>query len=225
MVWLLLVLIAPTARSQQSEELSAQQVLDRMFSVYESCSSYIDRGKVKEVFLRLSGNQLVTKPFTTAFVRPSRFRFEYTEGGGSRTHNLVVWRDGSSIRSWWSINRETRHYETLAEPLRNATGVSSQSAAIVPTMLFRNLGDRRRLQNLTDLELVRVERTSGKAAYRIQGKDWMNQSLTLWIDKETFLLIRLYEKRKADGYDVETTIRYEPQINVDVPAKKLEFKH
>jgi len=49
--WLLLILTAPGGHSQESETVSAQEVLDRMVSVYTSCKSYMDQGQVKEVFL------------------------------------------------------------------------------------------------------------------------------------------------------------------------------
>lgn len=225
MAWLLLILTAPGGHSQKSETVSAQEVLDRMVSVYASCKSYMDKGQVKEVFFSGSGNRVVRKPFTTAFVRPSRFRFEFTEDSDRMTQTLVVWRDGVSIRSWWSIKPETRYYETLGEALAGATGVSSQSAVVVPSMLFQNLGDTRRVQLLTELSLVSEEKVSGRATYRIQGKDWLNTRATIWIDKKTFLLVKLFEKKRSGSIDVELTINYEPQINVEVPSGELAFKH
>ena len=223
-VWLLLLLTATSGHSQKSETVSAQEVLDRMGSLYASCKSYMDKGRVKQVFFSGSGNRVVIKPFTTAFVRPSRFRFEFTEDSDLTSQSYVVWRDGVSIRSWWSIKPETRYYETLGQALAGATGVSSQSAVVVPSMLFQNLGDTRRVQNLTELSLVTEEKVSGRPAYRIHGKDWMNTRTTLWIDKKTFLLVKLFEKRSGK-VEVELTIQYEPQVNVDVPPEKLAFKH
>ena len=221
-VWLLLILTATGAHSQESETVSAKEVLDRMVSIYASCKSYMDKGRVKEDSFK--SNRVVVKPFTTAFVRPSRFRFEFTEDSDLRSQRYVVWRDGASIRSWWSIKPQTRYHETLGHAVRGATGVSGSSAIVVPSMLFQDIGDYRRIQSLTDLSLVSEEKVSGKAAYRIQGKDWMNRWITLWIDKKTFLLVKLFEKR-SEKVEVELTIHYEPQINVDVPPEKLAFKH
>ncbi len=82
-IWLLLILTATGGHSQQSKTVSAKEILDRMVSVYGSCKSYMDKGETKEVFFRTGGrtggSQVVIKPFTTAFVRPSDFRFEVTE--------------------------------------------------------------------------------------------------------------------------------------------------
>jgi len=221
MVWLLLILTATGGHSQQSDPVSAKEVLNRLLSVYASCNSYMDKGRVKEFFL--DGNQVVIKPFTTAFVRPSRFRFEFTEDADGRTQSYVVWRDGGSIKSWWSRKPPIRYYETLGRALGGATGYSGSSAIVVPSMLFQDVADCQRIQTLTELSLVKDEKVSGRVAYRIQGKDWMNNWVTLWIDKKTFLLVKLFEKKS--GPVVELTIHYEPQVNVDVPPAKLAFKH
>ena len=224
-IWLLLILTAPGGHSQQSKTVSAKEILDRMVSVYGSCKSYVDKGETREVFFTTGGSRVDIKPFTTAFVRPSDFRFEVTENKDLITQRLVVWRDKRSIRSWWSLRPETKYYETLLEPVARATGVSSTSALVVPSMLFQNLGDRRVLQSLTELSLVGEEKVSGRNAYRIRGKSLNNTWVTIWIDKETFLLVKLFQKTNFGDQHVELTIRYEPKINLDVPPEKLAFKH
>lgn len=222
-VWLLLLLTATSGHAQ--EKVSAKEILDRMVSVYGSCKSYEDKGQTKEVFFRTGGSRVVIKPFTTAFVRPSHFRFEFTEHNNLMTQRFVVWRDQGSIRSWWSLRPETKYYETLTEPIARATGVSSMSALVVPSMLFQNLGDRRVIQSLTELGLVGEEKVSGRNAYRIRGKNVVNKWLTIWIDKETFLLVKLFQKTNFSDFDVDLTIQYDPKINLDVPPEKLAFKH
>jgi len=219
LVFLFLIVTTASGQSPKQETVSAKQVHDRMLSAYRSCKSYMDKGEVKEV--RSNATPIVKKPFTTAFIRPSRFRFEFTEDSNQRAQNYVIWRDGVSIRSWWSIQPGVRYYETLGEAVNRATGVSSMSAVVVPSMLFQDLGDTGRIQSLTELSLVREEKVNGKAAYRIEGKDWANMYLTIWVDKQTFLLVKFFERRE----NVEITIRYEPKIDPDIPPGKLAFKH
>ena len=216
---LILILTATLGHTQEKENVSAKEVLDRMLSVYASCKSYMDKGEVKE--FRSNTAPIVKKLFATAFVRPSRFRFEFTDESEQNTQQFVVWRDERSIRSWWSIRPEKKYHETLGEPIRNGTGISSTSAIVVPSMLFQDLGDLRRIQSLTEFSPVREEKVNGRAAYRIEGKDWANLYLAIWIDKQTFLLVKLFEKRE----NVEITIRFEPKIDLDVPPERLVFKH
>lgn len=222
---LVLILISASGHSQKKDTVSARQVLDRMVAVYGSCDSYMDQGQAKEVIFITGGSRVVIKRFTTAFVRPSQFRFEFSEDSDRASQRFELARDKTSIRSWWSIRPETRYYETLKEPIANATGISSMSAILVPSMLFQNLGDRQLIQSLTELTLVREEKVGGRTALRIQGTSVNKTPLTVWIDKETFLLLKLFQKRSTDNYDVELTIQYEPKINPDVPPDKLAFKH
>ncbi|MGH7731561.1 MAG: hypothetical protein ACRENJ_09980 [Candidatus Eiseniibacteriota bacterium] len=46
-----------------------------MAKAYGECTSYYDSGVVRLVFVTADGNFTEEKPFTTAFVRPDRFRF------------------------------------------------------------------------------------------------------------------------------------------------------
>lgn len=219
---LLLLLSASIVRSQMQ---SPQQILDQMVSVYASCSSYSDHGEVKEVFFEGGRNRTVTKPFSTAFVRPSRFRFGFEEITDFHTADYVVWQDGPIVKRWWSIEPQIQLYENLSLALAGATGVSSSSAIIVPSMLMTNLGDTRRIQSLSQLSLKGEEKVSGKVAYRIEGQDRLGNLMTIWINKETFLLLKTFEKKKLAAFEVEATKTYEPQINVDISPGQLAFKH
>jgi hypothetical protein len=72
------------ADEPKQDALTAKQVLDRMAKVYAGCKSYRDSGLVKTVFVQVDGKHTVEKPFTTAFICPDRFRFEYKWKDGDR---------------------------------------------------------------------------------------------------------------------------------------------
>ena len=71
-------------------DLSAKQIVERMAKAYTDCKSYRDSGIVKTLFVEKSGNRTVEKPFTTAFVRHDRFRFEYKEKWLSATGRCAL---------------------------------------------------------------------------------------------------------------------------------------
>jgi hypothetical protein len=226
MLYLPLLLGTSLVYSQPGQTLSPREIRDKMVSVYASCSSYADQGQVKTTFFKQSGPLTRNKPFSTAFVRPSRFRFEFEDPGFSgRGNHYIVWRDESAIRSWWTIKPETRTFETLALALAGATGVSGGSAINVPSMLMGDLGDTHRIQTLTQLNLTGEERIEDKTAYRIEGRDWRNNLLTIWIDKETFLILKIHEKQKLQDVESEETTTFEPQININISPDKLAFNH
>jgi outer membrane lipoprotein-sorting protein len=67
---------AHTADNSILDELTSEEILDRMVEAYSSCKTYQDSGVVKTIFIQNGGERVVEKRFTTAFVRPDRFRFE-----------------------------------------------------------------------------------------------------------------------------------------------------
>jgi outer membrane lipoprotein-sorting protein len=94
----LLLVLSPSIVCSQTQ--SPQQILDKMVSLYASCSSYADNGEVKLVFVGGGRTRIVRKPFSTAFVRPSRFRFEFEVISDSGTQDYVVWQDGPVVKNW-----------------------------------------------------------------------------------------------------------------------------
>jgi outer membrane lipoprotein-sorting protein len=221
---LLFLLVASIVCAQQNEPRSAREILDKMVSVYASCSSYADKGESKEVFLNNRHETL--RPFSTAFVRPSQFRFEFEEISETRSTNYVVWQDSASIKSWWSIRPEVRFFETLDLALAGAAGVSRGASIQVPSMLFGDLHDTHRIQNLSQLALIGEEKVGGKVTYKITGLDWRGNQVTVWIEKESFLLLKTFEIVKpANSPGAEQTTTYKPQLNLPIPPDKLAFKY
>ena len=223
-ICLLFLLAASIVSAQQNEPRSAREILDKMISVYASCSSYADKGESKEVFLE--NRRETIRPFSTAFIRPSQFRFEFEEISGTRDNNYVVWQGGALIKSWWSIRPQVRSFETLDLALAGAAGVSRGSSIQVPSMLFGDLHDTHRIQNLSELTLIGEEKVGEKLTYKIAGLDWRGNKVTLWIDKESFLLLKTFEIVKpVNSQGAEQTTTYKPQLNLPISPDKLAFKY
>jgi outer membrane lipoprotein-sorting protein len=228
MFCLLLLAVSPTL-AQQRDALSAREIIDKMVSVYGSCHSYSDKGESKDVML--DSGRVTLRPFSTAFVRPSQFRFEFEEKSqfyeNSQFYSdYVVWQNGATVKNWWSGKPEVRSFETLALALAAAAGVSRLSSILVPSMIFGDLGDSRLIQNLAEPVLVSSEKVGERSAYKIKGADWQGNEMTIWVDKEKFLLLKTFRIMKlANRPGAENTTTYNPEINADIAADKLAFKH
>lgn len=224
LIFILLLSVVP-AFGQQPPALSAQQILDKMVSVYASCSSYRDTGEEKEVWR--GTDRVTTKPFTTAFIRPSQFRYEFhREDIRFGSADYVVWQNGPSVKSWWSVKPGVKLYETLVMAIAGAAGVSGGTAVQVPSMLFGDLSDTHRIQKLSQPTLMKEEIVGGRPAYKIKGTAFRDQEMTIWIDKEKLLLLKTFEiNRLPSSQTVEQTTTYKPEINVAIAADKLAFKH
>ena len=71
------LLNCPTPNTAMADDLTAHEILSRMKKVYENAQTYRDKGLVKMVIRFPERVRTVKKPFSTAFIRPGRFRFEF----------------------------------------------------------------------------------------------------------------------------------------------------
>lgn len=214
-----LMLVASSISAQEGPPPPAREVLDKMIAAYASCKTYSDTGKVRRVFY--PDSPTVTTRFSTAFVRPSQFRFEFFEEEFGGSQNFVVWQDGATVKSWWSLRPKVELYEQLSLAVASAAGISNGTAVNVPSMLM-NLGDSQRIQRLSRLSMLE-DKVDGRPAYKIAGVDWRGNPMTIWIDKKDFLLLKIWQKVRS--VETEETTTYKPQINAPVPPKQLAFGH
>jgi hypothetical protein len=251
-----LVLVMGVAFSSQGQSLAldaptpnlaAQEIIARSIAVYANCTSYVDEGEVKTIFLESNGPRTVIKPFTTAFVRPSAFRFEYKELRGllrpptpqeagsselgarnrgleewspglEQRSNYIIWADGEVVKTWWSIKPGVENPPNLAMALAAATGVSSMSSFTVPTLLMPETNMGNPLKSFSALKLQEQE-IDGRQAYKIEGTDGRKFPVTFWLDKETLLIVKTFRKVRFPDFATETTTTYRPKINAGAEGK------
>jgi outer membrane lipoprotein-sorting protein len=239
-----------TAIEADRQAFSAAEILAHMAETYAKCTTYQDSGCVSTVFVRADSEHTDKKPFSTAFIRPALFRFDFkSTHDGSNWHRYIVWADGADVRTWWSIQSEVEQRPSLSLALAGATGVSGGSAHTTPALLMPDSIGGRRLTELTDLKRLEDAQSGEFDCFRIQGKSVINiQSAelerrrrevmkltgkdlgisetgpeTLWIDKSTFLLRRIDEQTQFSSFRTESTTIYEPSIDVPIADKQLLF--
>jgi outer membrane lipoprotein-sorting protein len=158
------------ADETKQEELTAQDILDRMVNAYAECKSYQDSGQVQTVFIQANGRRTDKKPFATAFLRPDRFRFEYKSikaGGDEARH--IIWRQGSDIQTWWDIRPGVERPSSLEFAVSAAQGVSSGASGKIPRLLMPNeLGGVYRL-GLANIKRISDETLDSVECFRIEG--------------------------------------------------------
>jgi hypothetical protein len=205
------------------ESLSAKQILDRMGTTYARCRTYRDAGVVTNVHTEITGKRTVEKPFTTAYVRPDRFRFEYTEQkSDGRVYRYLVWRKGKDVRSWWDVTPGVTKLESLGMALSAATGVSGGSAHTIPALLFADEVGGRRLTDVAEARRVEDAALGTVECVRIQGR-YADRPVTLWLEKATFLIRKIELKWEFDTFFIEETTTYDPVVNGEVTEALLAF--
>lgn len=220
--------VVRSASAQQAP--SPQQILEQMTATYTSCKSYMDTGEVRTVFLDERGRRTVVLPFSTAFVRPGNFRFEFrSRRGEAEWDQYIIWKQDDVVKSWWSIRPGIITDRSFSMSISGATGVSGKASLTVPSMLMPEELRANPIKALTNLRLMGEEKAGAHAAYKIEGLDARGNTTILWVDKQRLLLLQIFEKRKVsrtDGkgeFETETTTFYDPQLNESVPAPKLAF--
>jgi hypothetical protein len=195
-----------------------------MSKAYSGCRSYRDSGVVKTTFFGRNRNWTDEKPFRTAFIRPDRFRYEFTEKMhdiGIR-HRYIIWQNGKEIETWWDIKPGVEKPGSLGLALAAATGVSGGSAYIVPSLLLpaetkgsllaRMMGAKR------DDDVV----FNGASCFKIEGT-LATEAVVVWIEKKSFLLLRIDQQKQFPDFRTEQTTTYEPVIDEAIPDKLLQF--
>ncbi|HXI12320.1 MAG TPA: DUF2092 domain-containing protein [Thermoanaerobaculia bacterium] len=220
---------APTDRIttavQSMKPADARQLLRMVASVYSTCESYRDSGQVVMIF-RGPESWTTVKPFKTVFVRPHRFKYEFTDGNfGGITRRYVVWSDGESTNSWWTIRPSVRRFKTISEAIAGPTGVSGGSAHRIPTLLLGTKGTGNRITDMKEPMVVGTQvLDNGRTTYVVDGKNNQGGKVRVWIDKVSHLLLRINETSSlAGGTNFEQTTTYKPQLNPNVDAKEFSF--
>lgn len=223
---------AAPAKPEAEADPTPAQVLARTFKTYAEAKSYEDEGEVVQVFIEQvliqpTGKWTVKRPFSTRFVRPKLYRYEYSErkgdGEDERTR-YVIWSDAAPERSkhWWTIQPDIKE-DSLEMSIGAAAGVSGGSSLTIPALLMPDAIKGNILAALKDLKPAVEEEVDGVACVKIEGNFAGIYQQTIWIDKETALVRKLYHVFKIPNATVQQTTTYKPRINVDIAPKEFEF--
>jgi outer membrane lipoprotein-sorting protein len=228
---------ATVALAQDEATLAPETILLKMARVYRNCRSYRDSGEVRTTLLTDGGRAGSDRPFSTAFVRPDRFRFQFTDPGlGERSSAYIVWTDGGEVRSWWDAKPGIRNAGTLQEGLGVAAGISGGSSNRVPALLLPgSVGEgppviaAERIQDGSDrgVPCFRIKGKGQRTPYTLkmgaQTLTVQDESITLWIDRATLLLRKVEDRKTFDSYSSESITTYTPEIDVEIPPEQLAF--
>lgn len=229
-------------------DLSPHDILRSMRETYAKCHSYQDSGCVRTTFpgsTTISGGLETKQPFMTAFVRPDRFRFEFQNTDSDPWRRYIVFQSGSMACSWWDVQPGIKELDCLSRGLAGATGVSGGSARTIPAFLMPECGLGVPFDNLKDLKRLPDSKVHGTDCFSIEGYyefDHPAKSFThgdqkieveamkgsgserLWIEKSSFLLLRIERRHSINDFSgIETITIYRPTINEFVPEDDLKF--
>jgi uncharacterized protein DUF2092 len=211
---------------------------------YKSLASYADTGTIVDEHPGFAGHAI----FKTYFRRrdPADFYFDYTyqyeaDPKGNRL-NLPDRR-----RVWWMRDRTLETYSFEAKEHRTYPATSNQAAALneprtkgasllIPELLFSKSHLPGTLLQIEESSAVGMEDVNGHpchkvlgvaAAYYPSGQRTNVRQVTVWIDRETLLIRKVFEDTPK-GYGADSfyriTFQIEPQANPTLDDAKFAFQ-
>ncbi len=218
-----ILLLVNLVHTKPQSPMSARQIIDRMAEVYASCRTYSDEGEVSTEYVRIQSLQTVRQPFSTAFIRPASFRFEFSRRRGKEGWDrFIAWKEGDAEKAWWppSPNEEISPLEGTLFGFGN---VSSGAALTIPSLLLPDLfRGSSILTSLEALTLAGEDTVDGRKTFRVEGK-FQGQTVKLWVDQREFLVVKIHRKMKYGNFDIEITTKYKPHVNGDISRDQLAF--
>jgi len=211
------VVVSTIKAGDAATVLTAEQILSRMADTYAKCKSYRDSGVVKTLFFTKNGDHASVEPFNTAFSRPDRFRYEFTE---NEKVQYIVWSKGDEIKTWSFEEIENR--KSISYAIAGATGVSSGSALTIPALLLREQIKAKRLTDLENPKLLKEAKIGEVVCFRVNGK-LVNSDTTIWIERSSFLVLKIEKENKFDDFRTESTTTYKPVLNEKIAEDVFKF--
>lgn len=206
------VAVSYVLRSQRHR--AAERILNKMAAVYMNCKSYQDSGTAQLISERFGA----TLQFTTAFVRPDRFRYEYMDR--VKNNHLIIWRKGKNVTFWFSIPNDLPTPKSFDLAIATATGVSIGTTHTIPALLFsKGQISGWRLTDMVNATQVEDAITENVDCFRVKGQVAAFNTV-VWIDKSTFLVRRI---EGISEHGVKTFVSYNPSVNIKVPDTELEY--
>ena len=209
------------------QSFDARAILGKTALVYRLSKSYVDTGTVRTAYTMKTGERIGETHFKTAYVAPSNFRFESRmDDFGSIEVGYIAWMDRNGVSTWFSLEPDRgQPVGSIQDALDEAAGISRDSSGMIPGLIIPGTklgGDIVRLTSAVRLDDMQIE---GFDCFQVQGFRWPNSGrpTTVWVDKQSFLIRRVYEEQEIKGQETRTTWFYEPAINVPVDEAALRF--
>jgi hypothetical protein len=209
--------------------LTGREIYGRMEAVYRQARTYADEGEVQTVY-RGAFSRIQIKTFGTAFVRDGGFRFGFRDQFDrlDAWNEYVIWKEGGTVKKWWTIEPQVTPQKDLDYALGGAAGVSELTSVLVPGLLQSDKMSGGPLSDgHTQIELLGTQRVDGRETFKLQLAATHRPALTLWIDARSYLIVRISRSSFLLGKTmmrVDETIIYHPQLNAPVDAVSLTFQ-
>lgn len=198
---------------------SSREILDKVANVYAHCKTYRDSGYCLTEVQESDGSDTATEiAFRTCFRRITKklflYRFAYRGNYFDRGFDeaSILWHNGQQTLVRDGGSDEFEKAESIGLATAGFTGVSWGTAHTVPVLLIPDEIGGRRLVAMTSLKPPQKEKLEETSCYRIEGL-YGDEKRTVWIQAETYLIMRIVDEMKIDEKIHVQTTRYVPTLD------------
>ncbi len=129
--------------------------------------------------------------------------------GEDEWSRYIIWSSDQDVKTWWDNDPGVKRPSSLSRALGGAVGVSGGSALTVPSILLPLKIYSSVLSDMESANSVVEEKVNNIESFRIDGKV-SDRSVSIWIDKKRYVVLRLVEKTEFKDFKTESTTTYEP---------------
>jgi len=230
----LLTLLPIATAAAAAPAFDAGTILSRSKALYGNLHSYADTGTTVTIN-KSPGAPASTETytFTTLFLPGRHFLFDSRkQSSGER---IIIWANGGDFNSWWSATKVHEDYPQGQGDVAFATASYPTAGTVVeiPSLLFAGAGLQSSISAFSNPQAVGMEDVSGHPCYKISGRVALAygtgnvasaHNATLWIDKSSLLIRKIFEDSPDDvgtGFVTKTTITFDPQINSKIDLARF----
>ena len=214
------------------QELRAKEegrrLLEDVARRYATCASYADDGLVTTLIIDEHGEErrLDAMRFSTRFVRPGRYRFEFgNQVNGAYWCQGVIWRDGEEVLEWDRLGRSVPTSSGhLSAAIAGATGVSSGAAHTIPRLLLPDDVGGFGIDDVVEAKLTGEEEVGRVTCWKVTGRHpSAGCAYVIWIDKTQRLIRGIEVVTQEAAYTSRQTTSYHPRIDTEIADDDLVF--
>jgi hypothetical protein len=196
--------------------MTSTEVLARVGARYAAAKTYSDHGTVSSK----AGGFVHAQTFQTAFARPDKVYFEFSDSMLSSRY--VIWTAPGGYKSWWSVQPTKVKQDKLDVALGGAYGVSNEASGYILGLLMGGvLWHRTPTEELTDVRLDAPQSVGGHACYVVHGLGH-HQSQTLWVAKDSFLILRRVTREVVDPKQLSLTPEEKQTLEKTLTDKRID---
>jgi hypothetical protein len=170
--------------------LDAAAILKKVQEKYLSLKAYSDEGR-----LETTGQAEIE--FSTNFVAPAQFRFEWQADESLASQSLggesVVWSNGA--KCWEELAAGESRETTVADSFSGCAGMTGGAILMILNLLMPGVVQVNKFwRDMKNPSLTGVEIINETSCYHISGDSESTGDIEAWIGCESFLVHRINEK-------------------------------